>query len=341
MMFKKRFISILSVLTLLFFVTACSSETSNESADEGSKEGNDNEIVIGVTNTTMKTPVYEFMKQGAEKKAEELGVTLLWQSSELDPQKQLDQVDSFISQGIDVLVIEPADDSSAKQHVQLAKNAGIPVINLEYYIEGADIDLRIVGDSVAVGEMQVKAFLEEWGDEPANVVILSGTAGSEVAESITQGNLNIIEQNPNLNLVGHQYHDAWDRELAMNSMENILTQTNNDVQAVFANNDGMILGAMRAAENAGVKDEIIFYGSDNDEEVIKAMLEGEPVRTIDKSAILQGENIVEAAVKLAKGEEPPHDDVIDGIPIWYTPVSLVNMENLEKAKEKFPHLFNE
>lgn len=324
----------------LLFAAGCGSQQEATSAGQSSSgSGGKDKVVIGVSNITMKESVYQFMKEGAETKAKELGAEVIWQSSELDPSTQHNQVQNFVAQGVDVIVIEPADPHAAKQQVALAKQAGIPVINLEGLIEGAKTDLRIVGDSVKVGEMQAENFIKEWGDKPANVVILSGTKGDEVAESITKGNFNIINKHQNLKVVAHQYHTNWDKQLAMNTMENILVKYQGDIQIVFANNDGMISGAMKAAENAGLKDKIIFYGADNDKDTVEAILKGDPVRTIDKGSVLQGERVIEGAVKLAIGEKPQNDKIVDDIPVWFTPITLVNKENLEPAKQKYPDLF--
>ncbi|MED4784888.1 sugar ABC transporter substrate-binding protein [Brevibacillus choshinensis] len=330
---------LLSLAVLLSFGVLLTAGCGTQSGTGTSAAGDKDKIVIGVTNITMKESVYQFMKAAAENKAKELGVEVIWQSSELDPSAQMNQVQNFIAQGVDAIVIEPADPHSAKQQVILAKQAGIPVINLEGLIEGAKTDLRIVGDSVRVGEEQAENFMKEWGDKPANVVILSGTKGDEVAESITKGNLNNIEQHSNLHVVGNQYHTNWDKQLAMNTMENLLVKYKNDIQVVFANNDGMISGAMKAAENAGVKDKIIFYGADNDQSIVEAILKGDPVRTVDKGAMLQGERVVEGAVKLVKGEKLQFDQMIDDIPVWYTPITIVDKDNLEQAKQKYPNLF--
>jgi D-xylose transport system substrate-binding protein len=308
-------------------------------ATAGGGEASADKIVIGVTNTSMKTPVYEVMREAALEKAEEMGAEVIWQSAEFDANAQLSQVQNMISQGIDVLVIEPVDNNAAAQHVQLARDAGIPVVNLEYYIEGADLALRIVADSEAVGALQVQTFLDHWEGGDANAVILSGTSGSEIAETITQGNEGAIEAAGNIDVVAQQYHNNWDQELALKTMENVLLRENNDIQVVFANNDEMILGAYRAAQQAGVADDIIFVGSDHDEMVVKAILDGANMYTIDKGARIQGERIVEGAIAVAEGGDIPQDEVIDDIPVWWTPVAVVDSENLELSKAKFPALF--
>lgn len=63
------------------------------------------------------------------------------------------------------------------------------------------------------------------------------------------------------------------------------------------------------------------------------------MKVVDRGAIIQGERIVEAAVKLAKGEPVSYDVVIDGVPVWYTPIAMVSKDNLEPAKKKYPELF--
>jgi len=337
---KKARFGFVSFAIGLLLVSGCGTQQ-QEAGQSGQAAGakNGDKIVIGVTNTTLGGSVYQTMKTAAEEKAKELGVEVIWQSAENDPSTQHNQVQNFIAQGVDVVVIEPAVSNAATELVALTKQAGIPVINLEDLIVGAPTDLRIVGDSVKVGEMQVEDFLKAWGDKPANVVILSGSKGNEGAENITKGNYNMINQHKNLQVVANQYHANWDSQLAMNTMENVLVKYKNDIHVVFANNDGLITGAMKAAENSGVLDKIIFYGADNDKNIVEDIVKGAPVTTVDKSAFLQGQRVVEAAIKLAKGEKPQSDTVIDGTPYWYTPLSIVNKDNLDVAKQKYPELF--
>ena len=111
------------------------------------------------------------MQKAAEEKAKELGVELLFQSCELNAATQKSQIETMLGQGIDVLVIEPADADSMAVTAQMARDQGIPVINLEQRMSGFDSDLWIVGDSYKVGEIQVEEFVKVWGDEPANIAV--------------------------------------------------------------------------------------------------------------------------------------------------------------------------
>lgn len=347
----KRTIKIISTVMVCILIiatlTACNAqqnannEASNTTTPEATTETQkDDKIVIGASTQTLQLAVYQVMKEKGQAKAKELGAELLWQGCEYKPDVQLNQVENYISQGIDVLVLEPAESNSAEKVVEIAKAAGIPIINLEAKIVGQDTDLRIVADSYKVGQMQVEQFVKDWGDKPANVVVCSGTKGDEVAEQITQGTLDTLAKYPQYKVVAHQWHTNWDRALAMNTMENALAKFNNDIQVVFNNNDAMGLGAYKAAENNKVADKILFYLADFDQDTAEIMLSGATnIKTVDKSAGLQGERCVIAAIKLAKGEKPDYDAMDGNIPVWYTPITMVDQNNLkDMCKIKFPDL---
>lgn len=325
--------------------------TSDPAADKpsdqsgGQTQGDDapagDPIKIGVVIQTLKANVYTMMQKAATEKAEELGVELLFQSCELNAATQKSQIETMLGQGVQALVIEPADSDSMAVTAQLVRDQGIPVINLEQRIMGFDSDLWIVGDSYTVGQMQVEAFVEAYGtDKPANLVLMCGTAGDEIAESISRGVRETAAKYDNLTIVVDQQVPEWDRQRAMNYMEDAIVQTGGAINGVLANNDNMALGARKAAENAGIADDIWFIGADNDEEMDQGIIEGKKMLTIDKGALLQGARITEAAYKLAKGEKPESDGMDGEMPVWYTPVQLVNQETVKEiSTPKFPHLF--
>lgn len=318
--------------------TAAAAETTAAPAATTAASGD--KIKIGVTHMTLKESVYQFMADAAKAKADEMGVELLWQSCENDPQVQLDQVHNFLAQGVDVVVIEPARSDAAVPMVRACEDAGVPVINLEAEIKGAATDLRIVGDSYLVGVMQAEDFINNvWDKKPINAAIASGTKGDEVAESITKGVTDTLAKYPDITVVASQALEGWDRQLALNMLQDALAKFDNNIGVVFANNDTMALGAMKAAEQAEVDKNMWFYGGDHDMDAAKAIIAGANFKTVDKGAILQGQRIVEAAVAIAKGESIPDVEEVNGVKIWFTPVRLVEASDLSLAKEKFPELF--
>ena len=336
--FGKRVGAGMLAVAMALSMSACG--TSGDTSSAGSNGAVSGDIKIGVAIQTLKANVYTVMQKAAEEKAKELGVELLFQSWDLNAATQKSQIETMLGQGIDVLVIEPADADSMAVTAQMARDQGIPVINLEQRMNGFDSDLWIVGDSYKVGEIQVEEFVKVWGDEPANIVLLCGTAGDEVAESISRGVRETAAKYDNINIVVDQQVAEWDRQKAMNYMEDAIVQTGGDIDAVLANNDNMALGARKAAENAGIADDIWFIGADNDEEMDQGILAGKKMMTVDKGAILQGQRIVEAAYKLAKGETPESDGMDGEMPVWYTPVQMVTKDNIEEISgPKFPQLF--
>ncbi len=312
-----------------------------ESKDDSSSD--DKTIVIGITNMTLKEAVYKIMEENAQAKAAEMGnVEVNWVSSENDPTLQANQVDNFIASGIDVLILEPARSDAAKDMVNKAQAAGIPVVNLEAAITGATCDYRIAGNTQLIGEMQVDDYVEREGaDVSGKVVILSGSKGDEAAETITKGNLEQLEKAaPNLEVVVQLFHENWDRQLAMNTMENALTQYGDDIVAVFANNDTMAIGAMQAAKNVGKDQDIMFYGSDFDKDSAEMLLDGATnYAVIDRGAIEIGVAIVEQGVKLARGEEAEVSEVVDDVPTYWVPLKMITSDNIsELGKAKYPDL---
>lgn len=298
-------------------------------------------LKIAVTNMTLKEAVYKYMADNAKIKADELGVELIWQSCENDPQVQLNQVQDFIAQGVDVVVIEPARSDAAVPMVRACEDAGIPVINLEAEIKGAETAMRIVADSYKVGVLQAEDYINTvWDKKPVNAVICSGTKGDEVAETITKGVTDTLAKYPDITIVAQQALEGWDRQLAMNMMQDALAKFDNNIGVVFANNDTMALGAKKAAEQAGVDKNIWFYGADHDSDSVKEIQAGTNLKVVDKGAIVQGQRIVEAGVAIAKGETISGLEDVNGVKIWFTPIGMVSEDDLSLAKAKFPELFS-
>lgn len=331
---KKLFAILLVLVLVLSMFAGCGDAPTQGEEDEA--------ITIGVTNSTLKESVYVYMRDAAEAYLNEEGAELVWQSSENDPTAQLNQIENFIAQGVKCVTLESVRSETAAELVNLLHDAGIPVINLEAAISGVACDLRIGADNYEIGVMQVEKLVEEWGTEkPANVVILSGTLGDESAESLTQGELETLAKYPNFNVIVQQYHNGWDRQLSMNTMENALAQHENDIQIVIGNNDTLMHGGLKAAENAGVAEDMLFFGGDFDLDTAEMLLGGKDnVFVVDRNSILQGQRIAEASLILARGEEPEYDVVMEsGTPFWITPLRMVDSTNVsEFAAEKYPEL---
>jgi inositol transport system substrate-binding protein len=124
----------------------------------------------------------------------------------------------------------------------------------------------------------------------------------------------------------------------MNTVQNVLARGDR-IDAVFSNNDAMGIGAVRAAEEAGLKNNILFYSMDHDEDAVQEMMTGTRYTVVDKSSRLQGQRLMEAAYAAAKGQEIVYDEIVHGIKTWYTPFRYSSYNDLSVSKEVYPHLF--
>ena len=300
-------------------------------------------IKVGVANRTFKESAYLFMQQGSEAKAEEYGnVQIDWQACDLNIANQKNIVENFISQGYDAIVIEPCDSVSMVQQAREVRDAGISLIFIEQKMDGIAPDIWITGNNYQLGCLQVEDFVKRWGeDQPAKCVMLAGSDGDYAAEEIKRGVQETVAKYPNLELVFEQTIQDWDREKAMKSMEDAISVHGDAINAVFAANDGMALGAYKAAQNAGLEKDMYFYGGDNDQETNEMILAGaENIFVVDRGSFSHGEMITTAAVQLVSGEELTFDETdADDYKCKWAQLTMVGYDNLEPSKIKFPELF--
>ena len=344
---KKTFARLICLLLgLVLLLSACGKDASSNADASGSNDGaaeSGEAIKVGVANRTFKESAYLFMQQGSEAKAEEYdNLQIDWQACDLNIAQQKNIIENFISQGYDVIAIEPCDSVSMVQMAQEVRDAGIKLIFIEQKMEGIAPDVWITGNNYEIGCMQVEDFIARYGeDEPATCVMLAGTDGDFAAEEIKRGVKDTVAKYPNLDLVFEQTIQDWDREKAMKSMEDAISVHGDTIDVVFAANDGMALGAYKAAQNAGYEQDIIFYGGDNDQETNEMILAGaENIFVVDRGSYAHGEMITEAAYELATGADLTYDEEDeDGYKCKWATLTMVGYDNLEPSKIKFPELF--
>lgn len=339
---KKNFARIgCLALALIMLLSACDGSKGTD-ADSGNVKSEGETIKIGVANRTFKESCYLFMQQGSQAKAEEYGnVKIDWQACDLNIAQQKNIVENFISQDYDVIVIEPCDSVSMVQQAQEIRAAGAKLIFIEQKMDGIAPDVWITANNYDIGVMQVEEFVKRWGeDKEANCIMLAGSDGDYAAEELKRGVKDTVEKYPKLKLVFEQTIQDWDREKAMKSMEDAISVHGDAINVVFAANDGMALGAYKAAQNAGFEKDMLFYGGDNDEETNEMILAGaENIFVVDRGSYAHGEMITTAAVELATGKDVTFDAQEDDYKCKWATLTMVGFDNQEPSKVKYPHLF--
>lgn len=252
---------------------------------------------IALTISTLDNPFFVSLKDGAQKKADELGYKLVVLDSQNDPAKELANVEDLIVRGAKVLLINPTDSETVSNAVAIANRNKIPVITLDRGALKGDVVSHIASDNVAGGKMAGDFIAQKLGGN-AKVIQLEGLAGTSAARERGEGFKQAVAEHK-FDVLASQPAD-FDRTKGLNVMENLLA-SKGAVQAVFAQNDEMALGALRALSAANKK--VLVVGFDGTDDGIKAVKSGKMAATIAQQPALIGELGVVTADKLVKGEK--------------------------------------
>ncbi len=252
---------------------------------------------IALAVSTLDNPFFVSLRDGAQQKADELGYKLVVLDSQNDPAKELSNVEDLTVRGAKVLLINPTDSEAVSNAVAIANRNKLPVITLDRGAAKGEVVSHIASDNVAGGKMAGDFIAQKLGSG-AKVIQLEGLAGTSAARERGEGFKQAIAAH-HFSVLASQPAD-FDRTKGLNVMENLLA-SKGEVQAVFAQNDEMALGALRAITAA--KKPILVVGFDGTDDGIKAVKNGKLAATIAQQPALIGSLGVETADKLLKGEK--------------------------------------
>ena len=276
---------------------------------------------IGLSVSTQNNPFFVSLVEGAEKQAAALGVKITVADAGDDAAKQTSDIEDLVASGISVLIVNPVDSDAVTGAVESAKAKGVKVIAVDRAVNGVDIECQIASDNVLGAELATQFIVDTLG-EGAVVAELEGVTGASAAIDRSQGFHNIADAK--LEVVARQTAN-FARAEGMSVMENML-QANPNIQAVFAANDEMALGAMEAISGAG-KD-IMVMGFDATDDAIASIKAGQMAGTIAQQPALIGSTAVSNALKLINGEE-----IEKSIPVEVTLVTIDNVETFAELEE--------
>lgn len=286
-------------------LAACSQQGPGESAPSASSSaggGAAGTPVIGLALSTQNNPFFVELKDGAQKAAKDAGVQLVVVDAQDDPARQISSVEDLIQKRVSVILLNPTDSSALAGAVQSAQRANIPVITLDRGVDGAEVASHIASDNIAGGKMAAD-FLARQLNGKGNVIELQGVAGTSAARERGKGFDDAIA-GTGLKIVAQQPAN-FDRAQGLSVSENLL-QGNTDVQAIFAQNDEMALGAVQAL--AGKDKKILVVGFDGTPDGKAAVQNGTMAATVAQQPEEIGKLGVEAAKKLI--DKQPVDKTI-------------------------------
>jgi ribose transport system substrate-binding protein len=288
--------TILLVVLMVFSLVGCSTAQPNvEKKDTAKTPG---KVTIGFSVSTLNNPFFVTLKDGAEKAAKDAGADLIVLDARDNTAKQISDIEDLIQKKVSVILINPTDSAAVVTAVESANKANIPVITVDRASNGGKVVSHIASDNVKGGSLAAEYILKTIGNK-GNIVELQGIAGTSAARDRGKGFHDVVDGKEGVKVVASQPAD-FDRAKGLKVMENIL-QGNKDIQAVFAHNDEMALGALSAIQAAGKN--ILVVGFDATDDAVKAVKEGKLSATVAQKPDLIGKTALEAAVKVAKGEK--------------------------------------
>lgn len=268
-------------------LTAC-----NRGSDEGDK------VLLALS--TQTNPFFVQLRDGAQAKADELGVQLDVQDASDDAAKQVNQLNNAATTGADVVIVNPVDSDAVTPAVQQLNKSNIPVIAVDRGVNGADVASFISSNNVAGGKQAAEEVAAALGDGGGSILVLQGVPGSSSSRDRGKGFDEGLAQYPAITVAAKQTA-GFDRAQALNVTTNLL-QANPDVKAVFAENDEMALGAIEALGDRAGKD-VAVIGFDGTQDGIAAIKNGTMTATIAQQPAQLGALAVEQAKKLLDGEQ--------------------------------------
>lgn len=306
----RRYLSLLLGLLVCLLVFGCQTQ---KSEPEQALPKDPKKLVVGFSQTGAEGAWRVAHTRSIRSEAEKRGIQLLFADGQNVHNNQINAVNGFITKGVDIIVISPQESIGWKPTLKEAKRAGIPVILTSRGVD-ADEDMYetvIVADFLWEGREAAKWLVKKM-DGKANIVEIVGTPAADVAVLRKKGFAEVIAKHPQMKILASQSGD-FTHSKARNVMEALLEAHKGEIDAVYAHDDPMALGAIQAIEAAGLvpgKD-IVVIGVGAVKAGFEAMIAGKLNATVECTA-LHGPLVFDAIEKVAKGEKPPKKIVVPG-----------------------------
>jgi ribose transport system substrate-binding protein len=279
----------------------------------------DQEYVFGYSVQDLGNQYWQTVAQGIKDRAAELGnIEVVVLDARTDPEKQLAHVEDLVQKKVDAVLLSPWDPDTGGSAVEVANLANIPVLVLDVGVNSGKIETFIVSDNFKGGELAGE-FIAKKLNGKGKVAVIECQLGYVIPALREEGFVKTMEKY-GIEVVTKQPADSQ-RSLGLTVMENFI-QAYPDLNAVFACNDEMALGALEAVRGAGLQDQIIVVGFDAIDDAIESVKEEGLAGTVAQKPYEIGKMGVDAALKFLKGEKLEETT--------YVPVELITKDSLNE-----------
>lgn len=307
---------------------ASSDANTTKTADPNKK------IKIGFAMDTLKEERWVRDRDAFEAHCKKMNVDCVITVADNKADKQANDVDNLLTQGVDALVIAPHDATQAASMVEKAKAKGVPVISYDRLINSDKIDLYISHQVPVIGRKIAEYALEKAPE--GNYVMVYGASTDNNAVIMKNEQLKVLQpaiDSGKVKIVADNFTPDWKPEEALKMAENALTQNSDNVKAFVVSNDGMAGGVIQALSNKGLAGKVLVTGQDAALDGLQRIAQGTQSMTVYKPIIPLASQAVESAIKLAKKESlattPFRNETIGkDVPAILLEVTVVDKNNL-------------
>jgi len=276
------------------------------------------QLKMGVTIEDFNDVFMRYALDQLTDEAKKNNIEVIAADGKRDPQEQIKQIENFITQGVDAIMIHVIDQSIAPRITKLCLDAKIPLV---YFNRKPEDSALSAGKVVAVASPEVVAgnleaeFVAKKLNGKGNVAILMGSMGTAPQIGRTQGTKDVIAKYPGMKVVREQTAN-FARPDAVTVVEDWLA-SGVPIDAIIANNDEMAIGAVLVLEEKKMKDKVVVTGVDATSDALKFIADKRLDMTVFQNGGAQGRGAVQTALKLVKHENVPIFTAIPFEPVTY------------------------
>ncbi len=306
------------VMTVTALALAVGFGCSDSTEPAGTAGTVDGELVMGVSLLNLSNEFIVLLDEAIREKAQELGVRLLVNDANRSAERQVQQVENFVLQRVDAIILNPCELDASSPAVDKALAAGIPIVSVNSQTRA--VPTAFVGSRDEESAQIAMQYIAERLNGEGNVLMMQGFMGQTAQIDRERGAQDVLPKYPGLKMLAVQTAE-WDRAKAVTLMENWIQSFGDEIDAVFAQNDEMGMGAVIALEQAGIKDKVVVASVDAIADALDAVKAGRLDATVFQDARGQGSTAVETAHKIVTGQ--PFEKEV------FIPFQLVTQENID------------
>lgn len=304
-------------------------------AEEAATEGEEaaGEIVVGLITKTETNPFFVKMREGAQAKADELGVTLMTAAGTFDGdnESQVTAIENMVNAGATAILLVPSDTTAIVPSVEKAREAGVIVIALDTPTDPESATNALFAtDNFQAGVLIGEYAKAAMGDTVPVIAMMDLNPGITVGDLRHNGFLEGFGITQDDAAIVCEEYTQGDQTKGQTAMENCL-QANPDINLVYTINEPAAFGAYTAIENAGRADEVMIVSVDGGCAGVRAVEDGRIAATSQQYPLLMASLGVETAYNVANGGEPPLGYLDTGVSL-ITANPVEGVENMEDVQ---------